>query len=580
MQSSAADSVNKACKSAIELLADIINKFKSFVLECIKPFIKMTKDMDIVKGKSLDDYFKIGNLYILKRFAAITIIFLILLFYFAIFFALPYLLNRFIFHEFYFDSKELQGFNGKAKIMISVPPNSKSKSSDDSPILIYDGELVDGKCNGYGTLYNKDQKLKYSGEFKLNNYDGKGSLYNDSGILYQGDFKSGLFDGSGTFYYPYCNVKYAGGFRNGLYDGEGTISYKNGALIYNGNFKQGEYNGQGTLYNIFNKKIYTGNFSDGLYDGQGMEYRCDTLLYKGSFQHGKYNGQGILYNTTNKSIIYEGSFFDGAYDGSGKLYYYQTQTVNYEGEFKNGKFNGIGTLFDKNIRKLYQGPFTHGNINYLYVLGMPAAEIKTTFPSAAEIDTDVATEEGLNDAYSYLTYNGLGATLVMSPVSAPGIVTVPPAVAPVSASPVAQVTPTTPAASETQVASAIPVAAEALATQLPPEIQENISSSNVDKIILWDKYEILGIDNTMSADKVTSILGKPLYGTSCTLSSIDNKAIGVKKAAGYEKNIDLNHLYFESFVKDGYTINIAFESISGNQLYMILSKENIIRGMG
>ncbi|HEX9061223.1 MAG TPA: hypothetical protein VF941_13670 [Clostridia bacterium] len=541
MQGSAADSVNKACKSAAELSAGIFDKIKSFVLEFTNRLIKKTNDMDVVKGKSIDDYFKIGSLYVLKRFVAISIIFLILLFYFISFFALPYMLNKFLFHKYYFDSKELEGFNGRAKIMVNVSPSSKPKSSKDSSVLIYDGEMFDGKCSGYGTLYSKDQKLKYSGEFKLNNYDGKGSLYCDNGLLYQGDFKSGSFDGSGNYYYPYCKVKYAGGFKNGLYDGEGIISYKNNILIYNGNFKQGKYNGQGVLYNIFNNKIYSGNFSDGLYDGQGIEYSFDTILYKGSFQHGKYNGQGILYNIMNKSINYEGSFLDGAFDGSGKLYYFQTQTVKYEGEFKNGLFNGTGTLYDKNIRKLYQGPFIHGNINYLYVLGMPATEIKTTFPAAPDIDTEIDTEKASNDTYSYLTYTELGATLVMSPVSTPGALT---------------------------------------AAPLPPEIQENVSSSYVDKIILWDKYEISGIDNTMSADKVSSILGKPLYDTSYSLSSIDNKAIWVKKAAGYEKNIELDHLYFESFALDGYTINIAFESRSGNQLYMILSKDPIIRGLG
>ena len=41
----------------------------------------------------------------------------------------------------------------------------------------------------------------YEGEFRLNNFDGKGKYTYINGNVYEGDFKDDCFHGKGTFYY-------------------------------------------------------------------------------------------------------------------------------------------------------------------------------------------------------------------------------------------------------------------------------------------------------------------------------------------------------------------------------------------
>ena len=79
-------------------------------------------------------------------------------------------------------------------------------------ILIYKGEMKDGKPHGIGIQYCQDSELiLYEGEFKDGYRDGNGTLYWYNG----GDFSSGN-DGdlnTGEAHY------FVGSFRRGLFDG-------------------------------------------------------------------------------------------------------------------------------------------------------------------------------------------------------------------------------------------------------------------------------------------------------------------------------------------------------------------------
>lgn len=91
--------------------------------------------------------------------------------------------------------------------------SKKGKSNEDGiynamGILIYKGEMKDGKPHGIGIQYCQDSELiLYKGEFKDGYRDGQGTLYRYDG----GDFSGGS-DG--------VKNEYVGGFKRGLFHGE------------------------------------------------------------------------------------------------------------------------------------------------------------------------------------------------------------------------------------------------------------------------------------------------------------------------------------------------------------------------
>lgn len=80
--------------------------------------------------------------------------------------------------------------------------------------------------------------ISYKGEYKEDDYSGKGTRYGNFGTLwYQGEFKEGLYHGDGTLYYAFTKIaQYDGEFRKGNMDGEGTLYNTDGSLRKKGNF--------------------------------------------------------------------------------------------------------------------------------------------------------------------------------------------------------------------------------------------------------------------------------------------------------------------------------------------------------
>lgn len=528
-------------------------------------------DLPKRKKKSLKNYLRIRNTYILKKFAALSAVLLLLVCFISYAFILPFVLNKFYYHEFYVNTKPLASFSGKAKVLYG---DSK---------LLYEGQILEGKYNGFGMLYNKRHELVYSGDFKLNNYNGngelfknnktkykgdfllnkyngKGQLYYDNEVLfYEGDFKDGVFDGSGTLYYPDGKTKYQGEFKKGIFSGSGTLYSENKKIRYKGDFKFGKYESQGILYDSTGNKKYTGSFSDGLLEGEGTEYSSSgAVIYKGTFGQGLYNGQGILFDAEKNSPIYEGSFIHGKYNGTGKLYDTKVESLVYEGEFKNNEFHGTGTLYGKSSRKLYTGSFIHGNPDYFPVLGIPAEEIKNIFPSIPQTSTGV-------DCICN-TYEELGVTLVLTPVPAEP-----------TASDVPEAAPATKSADATATPS--PTKDTPVVTAPEPKSTDSTPPS-VSKVLLWKDFSVSGVSNNMNVEQMTKILGDPLYSYSSPLLSEDQIAITNRQQSGFGPGKIPARIYMVSFDTDGYELTAAFLNKKSTPVYAVLSKKSIVYGMG
>ena len=82
---------------------------------------------------------------------------------------------------------------------------------------MYEGDFINGKKEGSGTLYYENEKPKYVGLFSNDKFEGVGIYFTKEGEYYSGIFHNGLKNG-------YCEI----------YD-------KEGKLTLNGNFINDEY---------------------------------------------------------------------------------------------------------------------------------------------------------------------------------------------------------------------------------------------------------------------------------------------------------------------------------------------------
>ena len=52
----------------------------------------------------------------------------------------------------------------------------------------YHGDWLDNKMNGFGTLCYPNGKIAYEGEWRMDNFHGKGKVYNDEIVQFQGTY--------------------------------------------------------------------------------------------------------------------------------------------------------------------------------------------------------------------------------------------------------------------------------------------------------------------------------------------------------------------------------------------------------
>ncbi|CAD8159395.1 unnamed protein product [Paramecium pentaurelia] len=128
---------------------------------------------------------------------------------------------------------------------------------DQKTKIKYKGEIHQGQKHGKGILYFMNGKDQYNGDFKNDQYDGYGTLYNENQIVedqinysllrevqikgywkrYQGTFQNGLKCGQGTWYLT-NNSEFIGIFDKDLPNGEGVIRRINHE-DFSGNWENG-----------------------------------------------------------------------------------------------------------------------------------------------------------------------------------------------------------------------------------------------------------------------------------------------------------------------------------------------------
>lgn len=315
------------------------------------------------------DYIHIGKSYVSKRFLGACAIALAAGLTLFTTVAFPWMEGRLWTPTILLNSAKMASYTGPARI------------KNEMGVIIYDGDVAEGRLTGSGTQYDTEGRLVYSGQFLDAGYEGRGSLYEDGVLRYDGDFSKNQFSGQGTEY------------------------DKTGAMLYQGGFENGVRSGSGMEYRADTHTLsYYGSFVDGQRQGSGVAYEEDgvTVAYRGEFAAGVYEGLGRYYE--NGVLCYQGQFVQGEFEGVGTLYDGQGRQM-YQGEFAQGSRQGAGTVYDSLGSALFSGTFLDNSVNFIEYLGTAPGDITAAFGTPGYTTN---TEDGRR----VLTYLNLRAAFV------------------------------------------------------------------------------------------------------------------------------------------------------------------------
>eukprot|EP00948_MAST-09A_sp_MAST-9A-sp1_P003568 g3568.t1 len=253
---------------------------------------------------------------------------------------------------------------------------------------IYDGEWVDGKRHGRGTMVYRDgskyvgeyenglfhgfgvmqwntikqgklifRGRKYEGDWKQGRKDGRGLYILGNGDSYEGDFVDDKYHGKGCYQYANGDV-YDGDWVLGKWGGTGFIEFGNGDR-YEGELRAGVFHGHGKYAwkrNGFPCGSYTGDYKSGMRHGRGRREYSSGNVYEGELTKDELCGEGTMQYANGD--IYVGDWFRNQRHGNGVMKY--ACGDRYEGQWQNDVPYGLGKF------TWMDGGYYHGE--YLAVL--------------------------------------------------------------------------------------------------------------------------------------------------------------------------------------------------------------------
>jgi hypothetical protein len=238
----------------------------------------------------------------------------------------------------------------------------------------YIGEWYRGKRHGEGRLYSADGDY-FVGQFKYNQFDGKGKLEYSSGDVYKGEWATGKPHGQGTYLFA-NGESYVGSFDKGVIAGKGSFMYQDGSR-YEGQWTNNQRHGNGALYSADGlvhqghwdrgslvetdvktatatatqvmSSVTTRDCSDGsCMGGQGVFHYADGSRYVGEFADGQPSGIGVCYYANGD--VYRGGWAQHSPHGRGVLVFAESGK-SYGAEWSYG--SPVKQVFD-NYSDLYQ----------------------------------------------------------------------------------------------------------------------------------------------------------------------------------------------------------------------------------
>ena len=116
---------------------------------------------------------------------------------------------------------ELEAIGKREILELGLNEKNKLVYDEENNIITYQngeyyiGQWLNGLKNGRGTIFYRDNNIKYEGDFVNNKFEGKGRYNWENGEYYIGQWSNGLKNGRGTIFYRDNNIKYEGDFVNG-----------------------------------------------------------------------------------------------------------------------------------------------------------------------------------------------------------------------------------------------------------------------------------------------------------------------------------------------------------------------------
>ena len=229
----------------------------------------------------------------------------------------------------------------------------------------------------FGTVVNEDKLKRKKGETQRDLFDnilnGK-QVINEKGDYYIGEYKDGKMHGKGTIFFKNGKIKYEGNFVNNKKEGMGKYFFEHGEYFINEGGKKyylsnGDYYlgtwlndkryGIGKIFLKNGKVKYAGDFVNNKFEGNGIYIFEDGYYYIGQWMDDYQHGKGKIYDKNSK-IVFSGDFIKDKTEGNGKLYF--VDGGYFIGQFKSGKLNGKGKLFSKDGIILYELVFNKGKL--------------------------------------------------------------------------------------------------------------------------------------------------------------------------------------------------------------------------
>ncbi|KAK8790773.1 hypothetical protein WA588_002520 [Blastocystis sp. NMH] len=219
-------------------------------------------------------------------------------------------------------------------------------------------------------VYEKDEMKRVMQEFNGSTM----TEYNENGVMsylgeWKGDMKSGFVrDGKGIEYEKDGETAlYSGQWKSEKRDGKGT-EYRDGHALYTGEWKNGMRNGKGKEMDESGRVVFVGEWKDGKGKGKEMDENGNAV-YEGEWWNGKRNGVGeVLKGTRWVGYWKDGKMNGMEYekDGNGVM---KRGCLFENGEMKRvvQEFNGGKMVeYDENGRKVYEGEYK-GNVEKGFV---------------------------------------------------------------------------------------------------------------------------------------------------------------------------------------------------------------------
>ncbi len=147
---------------------------------------------------------------------------------------------------------------------------------------------VDGKLDGKLSVFDKNNQLIRSVEYKANKLHGKFRSYEKGALAYESNYKMGKLDGTARAFHPNSNLLLKEQFVDGKRHGESSFYTDSKQLLKRQSFSNGKPHGSSVEYFINGKMSKVTHYAEGKMHGTMAEYNPDgTLRSKTIFKAGK-----------------------------------------------------------------------------------------------------------------------------------------------------------------------------------------------------------------------------------------------------------------------------------------------------